>query len=298
MAIYAIGDVQGCLRELQALLDRLVFDPRRDRLWLTGDLVNRGPQSLEVLRFVKGLGEAVVTVLGNHDLHLLALAEGGPTKGSTSGLEQVLKAPDRDEILQWLRTRSLLHHDPDLGFTLVHAGLPPQWDLQTARACARELESRLAHANHGTFLTAMYGDKPDLWDNGLSGTDRLRFITNCLTRLRYCDKEGRLALREKGPPGTQPPSLYPWFLAPGRRSAGDRILFGHWSSLGFGRFGNTWALDSGCLWGGALTALRIDLPNPRALHQPCAGAHLPSGRRQTQAMSRTSAVGALGPRGE
>ncbi len=303
MATYAIGDIQGCIAELHALLDRLAFDPRTDRLWLTGDLVNRGPHSLEVLRFVKGLGEAAVTVLGNHDLHLLALAQAGPAKRPTPSLDPVLRAPDREEILGWLRTRPLLHHEPGLGFTLVHAGLPPQWDLAAALRCARELEATLAGPDYPSFLGQMYGDEPALWSPDLEGIERMRFITNCLTRLRYCDRQGRLALGEKGPPGTQGPSLMPWFLAPGRRSAGDRILFGHWSTLGFGRYGNAWALDSGCLWGGALTALRIDVPSPRAVHQPCRGARRP-GRQRPQAQVETgpgagrSMPGASGMTGE
>jgi len=290
MATYAIGDIQGCINELHGLLDRLGFDPCADRLWLTGDLVNRGPGSLEVLRFVKGLGKAAVTVLGNHDLHLLALAHGDVAEESPPpSLDPVLRAPDRDEVLQWLRTRPLLHHDPRLGLTLVHAGLPPQWDLTTARSCARELEAALAGPDYRAFLAAMYGDEPALWSPDLDGIGRLRFITNCLTRLRYCDREGRLALGETGPPGSQPASLIPWFLAPGRRSSGDAIVFGHWSTLGFGHHGNVWALDSGCFWGGTLTALRIDLPIPRAVHQPCPEARRPKGRPER---ARTGVGGA------
>jgi bis(5'-nucleosyl)-tetraphosphatase (symmetrical) len=269
MAVYAVGDVQGCYEELRRLLDRLAFDPAVDRLWLTGDLVNRGPRSLETLRFVKGLGSRAVTVLGNHDLHLLALACGNDRHASGSSLDAILEAPDRAELIDWLRTRPALHHDPVLGFTMIHAGLPPQWTLEEARARARELEETLAGPGCAAFLHAMYGNEPRLWREELQGNERLRFITNCLTRMRYCDAEGRLALEEKGAPGTQPPPLLPWFEVPGRATRNERILFGHWSTLGYRQGPNVWGLDSGCLWGGRLTALRIDLPVARAQHQPC-----------------------------
>ncbi|MGD8308867.1 MAG: symmetrical bis(5'-nucleosyl)-tetraphosphatase [Chromatiales bacterium] len=275
MATYAIGDVQGCYEELRRLLDRLAFDPAVDRLWLVGDLVNRGPHSLRTLRFVRDLGDTAVTVLGNHDLHLLALAYGNARHASGRSLERVLDAPDRDELMDWLRTRPVLHQDPELGFTLVHAGLPPQWDLAAALARAQELEETLAGPGCAAFLRAMYGNEPALWRDDLEGHDRLRFITNCLTRLRYCDPEGRLALAEKGPPGTQPPPLLPWFQVPGRATAEERILFGHWSTLGYREGDNVWALDSGCLWGGRLTALRIDLAVPRPAHHPCPAAREP-----------------------
>lgn len=262
MATYAIGDIQGCYDDLRRLLDRLAFDPLRDKLWLVGDLVNRGPDSVQVLRFVKGLGQQAVTVLGNHDLHLLAVVAGNPRHARKSNLHGVLEAPDRDELMHWLRHRPLLHRDTKLGFTLVHAGLPPQWDIAQALACASELEEVLRGPNHREYLHSMYGNEPGRWSDDLSGVERLRFITNCLTRLRYCDAEGNLALKEKGAPGTQPAPWMPWFAVPRRASRDERIVFGHWSTLGYFARHNVWALDSGCLWGGGLTAIRLRSTGP------------------------------------
>jgi bis(5'-nucleosyl)-tetraphosphatase (symmetrical) len=259
MAIYAIGDVQGCYDTLSRLLDLLRFDPARDYLWFAGDLVNRGPQSLQTLRFVRGLGPAALSVLGNHDLHLLALANGG-RKGKRDSLEQVLAAPDRDELLDWLRRQPLLHESPDGGTALLHAGLPPQWDMQQARACAREAESALRGDRYAELLRDMYGDQPDQWDEALSGTSRLRFIINCYTRLRYCDAAGRADFGPKGAPGTQASGLLPWFAVAGRRSAGTQLIFGHWSTLGrvsWPEYGVE-GLDTGAVWGGKLSALRLD----------------------------------------
>lgn len=264
MATYAIGDIQGCYDDLRRLLERIRFDPAGDRLWFVGDLVNRGPESLQVLRFVRSLGDRAVVVLGNHDLHLLALAAGNSKHGRDSNLHEVLEAPDRDEILAWLRTRPLMHHDAKKGFALIHAGLPPQWDLAQALACARELEAALQGPDADEFLHQMYGNEPAQWSPDLAGIPRLRFITNCLTRLRYCDAEGRLALAEKSLPGQQPAHLMPWFAVPGRASADVRIVFGHWSTLGYRAVHNSWALDSGCLWGGRLTALRLRRRKPMA----------------------------------
>lgn len=257
MAIYAVGDVQGCFDELQTLLEELAFGSD-DTLWFTGDLVNRGPKSLEALRFVKGLGARAITVLGNHDLHLLAVAQGCEQYRRRDSFADVLHAPDRDELLEWLRVRPLLHHDDALGFTMLHAGLPPQWDLQQAHACARELEAMLRGPHYAEFLRVMYGNEPQQWSDALSGWDRLRFITNCLTRLRYCDAHGRCALREKGAPGTQPKGYMPWFEVPGRRSANLQIIFGHWSTLGAYPVTNVFPLDGGCVWGGGLLAMRLD----------------------------------------
>ncbi|MGH8472442.1 MAG: symmetrical bis(5'-nucleosyl)-tetraphosphatase [Gammaproteobacteria bacterium] len=269
MLTYAIGDVQGCYGELRFLLDRIGFDPGTARLWLTGDLVNRGPRSLEVLRFVKGLGEAALTVLGNHDLHLLAVAEGQARpnkldngKDRTGALEPVLAAKDRDELLDWLRRRPLMHHDPALGYALVHAGLPPEWDVAEACRCAAEVEASLRGDGFREFLGRMYGDAPRRWSERLAGWDRLRFITNCLTRLRYCGADGTLALEEKGPPSHSTAELIPWFQVPGRASDGMGIVFGHWSTLrmdseAMARY-RVYPLDTGCCWGGRLTALELD----------------------------------------
>jgi bis(5'-nucleosyl)-tetraphosphatase (symmetrical) len=264
MAIYAIGDIQGCYDTLRRLIDTLGFDERRDRLWFAGDLVNRGPQSLQVLRFVRGLGAAGATVLGNHDLHLLALANGGK-KGRRDTLEAVLAAPDRDELLDWLRRQPLLLEAPSQqgpagDWAVLHAGLAPQWDMAQARACAREAEAVLGGAHYAAFLEDMYGDEPDTWDAKLRGTARLRFIVNCYTRLRYCDAGGRAEFRSKGAPGSQPKGLLPWFAAPGRRSAGTRLVFGHWSTLGQVAWPGhrVYGLDTGAVWGGRLSALRLD----------------------------------------
>lgn len=262
MAVYAIGDVQGCYDDLMALLDEVNFDSSRDRLWFTGDLVNRGPDSLRVLRFVRDLGDSAITVQGNHDLHMLALAENlSPTHRSDT-LEEIFEAPDREELLGWVRQQPLMHHDEDLHFTMVHAGLPPQWDLSQAQQYAAEVETVLQGENYREYLANMYGDEPDTWDENLEGWDRLRFITNCFTRLRYCSVEGKLCLQSQGEPGTQLPGFQPWFDIAERKSKDLRIVFGHWSTLGlyrdsFGQ-GGVYALDTGCLWGGLLTAMRLD----------------------------------------
>ena len=274
MSVYAIGDIQGCYDELRELLDMIEFDPGSDKLWFVGDLVNRGPKSLEVLRFVKSLGDSAVSVLGNHDLHLLAMVTGNKLCGPSSTLTPVLKAPDRSELLHWLRWRPLMHHDPELGFSMVHAGLPPQWSVTEALEHAAELEAVLRDdAAYPGFFAEMYGNRPRKWDGELQGIERLRFITNVFTRLRYCTRKGKLALNESGPLGTQGKKLLPWFMVPGRRSAKSRIVFGHWSTLGYLAGANVWALDTGCLWGGALTALRLDDQVP--LFHGCTGQRKP-----------------------
>jgi bis(5'-nucleosyl)-tetraphosphatase (symmetrical) len=258
MATFAIGDVQGCYDDLMRLLERIHFDEQDDQLWFAGDLVNRGPDSLGVLRFVRGLGKRAVSVLGNHDLHLLAVAAGAAKVRDSDTLDATLDAEDREEHLDWLRHRPMLHHDAGLGYTLVHAGLPPQWDLGQAQACAHELEDALRRPQHAEFFREMYGDEPRRWRADLKGVDRLRFIVNCFTRLRYCSAAGDLELKHKGAPGTQPEGLLPWFEVPGRASAGLHLLFGHWSTLGEVRRHNVYPLDTGCVWGGRLTALRLD----------------------------------------
>jgi bis(5'-nucleosyl)-tetraphosphatase (symmetrical) len=271
MAVYAIGDLQGCYDEFRALLDRLQFDPAQDRLWLAGDLVNRGPGSLDCLRYVRSLGNAALSVLGNHDLHLLAVAaDGGRGRKRGDTLDEILQAPERDELLAWLAGRPLLHHDPALDWTLVHAGLPPEWSVAEAAACAREVEQALARAP-AEFYARMYGNEPDRWTPELSGYDRLRFTVNCLTRLRYCTADGRLLMKPKGPPQQAPEGAIPWFRVPGRRSANARILFGHWSSLGWYAREGVVSLDTGCVWGGRLTALRLDV-EADPVQVCCAGA--------------------------
>jgi bis(5'-nucleosyl)-tetraphosphatase (symmetrical) len=270
VAVYAIGDIQGCYDELQALLARLEFDPARDRLWFVGDLVNRGPKSLETLRYVRELGDAAVTVLGNHDLHLIAAAHDHAPQHDDHTLDAILAAPDRDELVGWLCHRPLLHHDAALGFTLLHAGLPPQWDLALAQACAGEVEAMLRGPQLVEFLAHMYGNRPRQWSRELSGFERLRFIINCFTRMRYCDVDGRLDLHSKGAPGSQPAGQLPWFRVPGRASRDLNIVFGHWSTLGACDDPGVYPIDTGCLWGGALTALRIDT-TPERTCIPCAG---------------------------
>lgn len=274
MAVYAIGDIQGCFRELQQLLAHLRFEPARDILWFAGDLVNRGPHSLETLRFVRDLGSSAITVLGNHDLHLLAAASLADRLKTKDTLHPILDAPDRDELLDWLRCQPLLHHDAELGYTLVHAGLPPQWDLAQAQTCAHEVETQLRRDDYADYFRHMYGDEPTCWSDTLQGWDRLRFITNCLTRLRYCDADGHIALAYKGAPGSQPPGLLPWFEHSHRRSRTMNILFGHWSTLGERDDAGIYPLDSGCLWGGQLTALRLD-GTPRWTRIPCVGVRTP-----------------------
>ena len=263
MATYAVGDVQGCAAELETLLERLDFSPGRDRLWFVGDLVNRGPHSLDVLRRVAHLGDAAVVVLGNHDLHLLAAARGHTgLRDQDESLRPVLEARDREPLLDWLQSRPMLHHDEALGVTMLHAGLPPQWDVATARRCAAELEQSLRGDRSGALFERMYGNDPDLWRDDLEGADRLRFITNALTRLRACDAAGRMLLRFKGPLDRLPAGAVPWFRAARRRSAGARIVCGHWSALGYNDEAGVLTLDTGCVWGGALTAQRIDVPSP------------------------------------
>jgi bis(5'-nucleosyl)-tetraphosphatase (symmetrical) len=274
MAVYAIGDIQGCHLELLRLLERLRFDPAADRLWLTGDLVNRGPDSLAVLRFVQSLGEAATTVLGNHDLHLLAVAAGlRPLKRGDEGLEPVLAAPDCDALLDWLARQPLLHRDEALGWTMIHAGLPPQWDLDTAAACAREVEAALERDREG-FLAAMYGNRPDCWADSLDRADRLRFTVNCLTRLRFVDAAGRLLLSYKGTVQDAPEGAIPWFRHPGRLSAGERIVAGHWSALGYVDEAGVVTLDTGCVWGGSLSAVRLDAA-AKPVRVDCRGALRP-----------------------
>ena len=262
MATYAVGDIQGCYKELRDLLDRIGFDPADDRLWSVGDLVNRGPDSLAVLRYFKSLGDRGVVVLGNHDLHLLALSAGNDKHAKKSTLDEILSAPDRDELVHWLRHRPLLHVDREKRFAMVHAGLPPQWDLDQAQACARELEAALRGPGYEDFLHDMYGDLPNRWSPELRGMERLRFITNCFTRLRYCDGSGRLMLKEKGRPLSTDEAAIPWFKVPGRATREQRIVFGHWSTIGYLAEHNVWALDSACLWGGRLTAVRIRRKRP------------------------------------
>jgi bis(5'-nucleosyl)-tetraphosphatase (symmetrical) len=270
VAVHAIGDVQGCCDALERLLDRLRFTPGRDRLWLVGDLVNRGPRSVDVLRLVRRLGDDAVVVLGNHDLHLLALAlVPGTMPKARDTLADVLRAPDRDALVDWLRRRPLLHHDPGLGATMVHAGLPPEWDLATARTCAAEVEAALREPEGcRALLVRLRAAPPERWSDTLGGLDRLAFSATCLTQLRYCDASGRIVLGFKGRPEDAPRSLLPWFRVPGRRSRHLRVVCGHWAALGHHDGDGVLAIDTGCVWGGRLTAVRLDGP-PHPVAVPC-----------------------------
>jgi len=261
MATYAIGDVQGCFDELKALLTKINFNSDRDQLWFCGDLVNRGPKSLETLRFIKSLEGNAISVLGNHDLHLLATAYKHKKPGKKDTFKQLLQAHDALELLNWLRQQPIAHHDEKKSVTLLHAGIHPHWSIKKTLQLASEVEHILRSSQHINFYKHMYGDKPLLWDDALSGWSRYRYITNTLTRLRYCDAQGKATLSKKGAPESKRGELYPWYEVPDRVSQNDSIIFGHWSTLphaGIKCINNTYAIDSGCLWGGFLTAMRID----------------------------------------
>jgi bis(5'-nucleosyl)-tetraphosphatase (symmetrical) len=265
MATWAIGDIQGCHDELVRLIDKLRFDPAHDTLWFCGDLVNRGGQSLAVLRLIKSLGDRAIVTLGNHDLSLLAIAERKREDQTRVNpeLREVLFAPDRDELLGWLRNRMLLHVDRKLDFALVHAGLFPRWTLEQAIEVAREIEEKLRSESYRRLLKQLFGNKPDLWTPKLRGADRWRAGINVFTRMRYCDVRGRIGFNDKGTPGTQRPGLYPWYEVPGQVKRDIRIVCGHWSTLGrFAGLG-VYAIDTGCVWGGSLTALRLDGGEPQ-----------------------------------
>ena len=262
MAIYAIGDIQGCVVPLEKMLENIRFEPRRDRLWLTGDLVNRGRHSLETLRLVKSLGRSAVTVLGNHDLNLLAVAAGVRRRRPGDTMDAILRAPDRDELLDWLRRRPLAHWDKSAELSrkslLVHAGICPGWRRKEVAALAAEAEKLLRGDECRRFLKRMYGPGSNRWSQSLGKWQRARFIVNALTRIRYCNQRGGLDFAHKGRPGSQPRRLMPWFEHPRMKCRKWQIVFGHWSALGFIRRDNLIGLDSGCIWGGALTAIRLD----------------------------------------
>ena len=276
MATYAIGDIQGCFQELSRLLEYLGFTATRDRLWLVGDLVNRGPDSLAVLRFIKGLGDRAVTVLGNHDLHLIMQSEGNGKASREDTLASVLTAPDRHELLAWLRGRPLFHAEGD--YAMVHAGLLPQWDVARALALSDEASAALTAPASRDFLAHMWGSEPAAWRDDLAGWDRLRVVVNAMTRMRFCTPTGVMEFRApgaKGPPESGPEGCMPWYMVPGRRSADHQLICGHWSALGFRREKNLLALDSGCLWGGCLTAVRLE--DQRVFQLPCARQVEPGG---------------------
>ncbi|WP_299178324.1 symmetrical bis(5'-nucleosyl)-tetraphosphatase [uncultured Neptuniibacter sp.] len=260
MATYAVGDIQGCFDELQTLLSEVSFSSS-DTLWVAGDLVNRGPKSLETLRFLKSLGERAVCVLGNHDLHLLAVYYGAAPNKRSDTLTQILEAPDCHELMAWLRQQKLLVHDKSKNYVMVHAGIPPCWSIKKAKKRAKEVERILCSTLAREFFNHMYGNLPDCWSSEHEGWDRLRIITNYLTRMRFCDSQGKLDFAAKGTLDSQPPGYLPWFKLPRKdpRESDIRILFGHWAALeGEAEAEHVFALDTGCVWGNKLTAMRLD----------------------------------------
>ncbi|MCC7462176.1 MAG: symmetrical bis(5'-nucleosyl)-tetraphosphatase [Gammaproteobacteria bacterium] len=267
MARWAIGDIQGCAAELRGLLARLRFNPDRDTLWFTGDIVNRGPDSLGALRLVHALRDNAVVVLGNHDLHLLALVQAGgrPRRGDT--LDEVLAARDRHRLFDWLIGLPLAHHDAAQGDLLVHAGLVPQWSVADVLVLAADVRAAL-RGDPAAFFAGMYGNRPDTWSEDLAGMARLRFTVNVLTRARLCTAAGRINLEDKGPPQAARAPWRPWYRHRHRASAGTRVVFGHWSTLGFHAGDNVLALDTGCVWGGALTAIDLDVRGAQPLSEP------------------------------
>ncbi|GAA5317084.1 MAG: symmetrical bis(5'-nucleosyl)-tetraphosphatase [Candidatus Pelagadaptatus aseana] len=259
MATYAVGDIQGCLTPLQCLLEKVAFNPEKDRLWVAGDLVNRGPDSLGTLRYLYNMRACLTVVLGNHDLHLLAVAHHQRALNRQDTLDEILDAPDGKELLEWLRQQPLVHHDSELGFTMVHAGIPPQWDIRKALKRSRRVEKYLQGPKFKRFLREMYGNHPSKWRSTLHGMKRLRVITNYFTRMRLCTADGRLDLSHKGSPKNAPKGYAPWFEHKKRKTRKDKIIFGHWAALE-GQTGtkNIYALDTGCVWGGKLTMMRLE----------------------------------------
>lgn len=269
MTVWAIGDLQGCYDATQRLLERIAFDPANDRLWFCGDLVNRGGQSLETLRLVHSLREQSVVVLGNHDLSLLAIGDRREEEQRkvNADLQRVVLAPDRDELLGWLRSQKLMHVDRTLGWAMLHAGIAPKWTIAMAERHAREVEERLRSDQYGRLMKNLYGDGP-LWNPRLAGTDRLRAIINIFTRMRFCSPRGRIGFEDKGAPGTQSVGLYPWYAVPGHVPRDLKIVCGHWSALGLFIGHGVHAIDTGAVWGGKLTALQLDTDELRVVQVP------------------------------
>lgn len=265
MASYAVGDLQGCYFSFQRLLETIDFNPDHDRLWLVGDLINRGAGSLATLRWLYQHRTSVVAVLGNHDLHTLAVAEGCVPVHKSDTLNELLTAPDSVELLTWMRHQRMVYRED--GYLMVHAGLLPQWDVDQALALGAEVEAVLRARDYRDFLAHMYGNQPDLWHDELQGYDRLRLITNGMTRLRVCSAEGRIEFKFKGELDRIPSGYMPWFDVPDRRSRDAVIVCGHWSALGLQQRPGLFALDTGCLWGGQLTALRLE--DRRVFQVPC-----------------------------
>lgn len=267
MPTYAIGDVQGCLLPLQQLLKSLPYHPETDTLWFSGDLINRGPHSLETLRFIRSLPRTQI-VLGNHDIGLLAIDSGLLTPAPTDTYQAILAAPDKEELFTWLRSHPLLHHDPHLGFTLTHAGIFPQWDLSQAQALAQEVSVLLQSPDYRHHLAHLFHDKPTHWETRLEGWPRWRFILQAFTRMRFCTPEGDLIFKAKGHPSEYPHYL-PWFAFPDRRTQHNKLLFGHWAALrGHCSVANVYPLDTGCVWGECLTAFCLETGHRKSV--PCA----------------------------
>ncbi len=258
MSIYAIGDVQGCYDDLMRLLEHIDYSPSDDTLWFAGDLVNRGPQSLQTLRFIHSLGDRAVVVLGNHDLHLLSVAWGATHQRQSDTFDDVLASDDCESLLHWLRVQPLLHYDPLHKCVMVHAGIYPAWSLDQARAHAREAERMLRGDDYGAFLKLAYGNTPLRFQDAQDEAARLRFITNSLTRMRYCHADGRLDFQNSGPLGSQPAGWQAWFELSDQLPQDVRVVFGHWSALAPFAHPRFYAMDSGCVWGGALSALCIE----------------------------------------
>ena len=257
MATYAIGDIQGCLPQLKCLLKKISFNKKKDTLWLAGDLINRGSDCLGTLRYLYNLRKNIVCVLGNHDLHLLAVAYGKKSINETDTFGPILKAHDCDTLLNWLRQQPLVHHDSSLGFTMVHAGIPPKWSIKKSLKLSQEVESYLQSKNFIEFLNGMYGNEPSGWSKDLYGIERLRVITNYFTRMRFCNDDGELELQTKS--ADAPKGFSPWFKISNRITANDKIIFGHWAALdGNTKQKNIYPIDTGCVWGGSLSALRLE----------------------------------------
>jgi bis(5'-nucleosyl)-tetraphosphatase (symmetrical) len=271
MASYVIGDVQGCFSSLQLLLDKCGFSPVEDTLWFVGDLVNRGPESLQTLRYVRDLGDKAIVVLGNHDLHLLGVWAGHRKVHPSDTLAPVLEAHDCDDLMQWLLYRSVAHYQE--GVLMVHAGVCPDWTLEQTLFHAQELEAALRGPDYEWVFANLYGPVPAKWSDDLVGADRLRVITNVFTRMRFCKPDGEMEFHHKGRLGSAPPPLLPWFDVPGRKTAGLPIACGHWSALGLYLREDVFALDTGCLWGGQLTALRLQ--DRRVFQVNCPSARRP-----------------------
>lgn len=260
MSTYIIGDIQGCYDELIELLDKIKFDKRKDFVWFTGDIINRGPKSLEALRFIKNLGNSANSVLGNHDIHIIAIAlknDHASIKKADNGIKQLLNAPDKDELLTWLRKRPILHKDDDLNFILTHAGIYPLWDIETAEKMAKKAENLIRGENFNDFIEKMYGNTPSKWSESLKSIEKMRFAINAFTRMRYCDHNGNLLFHYKKDLDNKPTDHIPWYALQRPTPITQRLVFGHWSALGYKYKNNTISIDTGCLWGGELSAIKV-----------------------------------------